>query len=194
VDGNRGSAAPRDGLDQTVAAAREGSVPAFEDLYAALAGSISGYLRSHGMADVDGLTNEVMAQVHRGLSTFEGDTAQFRAWVFTIAHHRMVDERRRTSRRPVLLSADVSGERDDQSGGDVEQEALGALADERLRSLLGALSEDQRDVLLLRVVADLSLEDVAASLGKTVGAVKSLQHRGLASLRRLLEREGSGGS
>ena len=178
-------------LEQAIAGARAGSVSAFEQLYGTLAGPVAGYLRYHGMRDVEGLTNEVMAQVHRGLGSFEGDAKRFRAWVFTIAHHRMVDERRRASRRPVLLSTEAGDEGTEQGVGDVEQEALDALADERLRSLLDALSEDQRDVLLLRIVADLSLEEAAASLGKTVGAVKSLQHRGLASLRRLLEGEGS---
>ncbi len=66
------------------------------------------------------------------------------------------------------------------------------LSDQRLRVLLDGLSPDQRDVLLLRIVADLSIEDVAATLGKRRGAVKSLQHRALATLRRQLDREQAG--
>jgi RNA polymerase sigma-70 factor (ECF subfamily) len=80
----------------------------------------------------------------------------------------------------------------DDPSGDVELEAFQALSDERLRALLGGLSIDQRAVLLLRIVADLPLDDVAQALGKTLGAVKSLQHRALASLRRSLQTQEAG--
>jgi len=65
-----------------------------------------------------------------------------------------------------------------------------ARTEDDLRALLADLPPDQRDVLLLRVVADLSIEDTAAALGKRPGAVKSLQHRAMASLRRTLGDEG----
>ena len=167
--------------------ARAGSDVAFEAVFHELSPAVAGYLRLNGAAEVDELTNEVFAQVHRGLQRFSGDWGGFRSWVFTIAHHRMVDEARRAKRRPPLAVADVA---DEAATGDVESEALDALSDERLHRLLGVLSDDQRRVLLLRVVADLPLEDAAVTLGKTVGAVKSLQHRALASLRRALEQEG----
>jgi len=169
--------------------ARAGDVPAFERIYRALAPSVAGYLRWHGVADVDALTNEVLAQVHRNLPRFSGDAAGFRSWVFTIAHHRMVDDRRAARRRPRLADAEVA---DAVAVGDAEAEALAVLGDDDLAGLLDQLSSDQRDVLLLRIVADLSLEDTAQALGKRRGAVKSLQHRALATLRRHLEREGAG--
>jgi RNA polymerase sigma factor (sigma-70 family) len=71
-------------------------------------------------------------------------------------------------------------------GGDVEAEAIARLAQERVQALLGRLSADQRDVLVLRVLADLSVDETAAVLGKSYEAVKALQRRGLASLRRAL--------
>lgn len=169
--------------------ARAGSDVAFEAVFHELAPAVAGYLRLNGVSEVDELTNEVFAQVHRGLHRFSGDWAGFRSWVFTIAHHRMVDEARRARRRPPIALAEVSEE---AATGDVESEALDALSDERLHRLLSILSDDQRQVLLLRIVADLPLEEVAVALGKTVGAVKSLQHRALASLRRALEQEGVG--
>ena len=169
--------------------ARAGSDVAFEAVFHELAPAVAGYLRLNGVSEVDELTNEVFAQVHRGLHRFSGDWAGFRSWVFTIAHHRMVDDARRARRRPPIALAEVSEE---AATGDVESEALDALSDERLHRLLSILSEDQRQVLLLRIVADLPLEEVAVALGKTVGAVKSLQHRALASLRRALEQEGVG--
>lgn len=174
-------------LARDVEQARAGSVPAFERIYRSLAPTVAGYLRWNGSVDVESLTNEVMAQVHRNLSRFTGDGAGFRSWVFTIAHHRMVDERRAHGRRPLLADGEVS---EGALVGDAEDDALAALGTGALREMLGGLSPDQRDVLLLRIVADLSLDDVAAALGKRRGAIKSLQHRALATLRRRLEREG----
>lgn len=177
---------PAEPLARDVDQARSGSVAAFERIYRSLAPSVASYLRWHGVSDVDALTNEVLAQVHRNLSRFAGDASGFRSWVFTIAHHRMVDERRALGRRPRLVDAEIT---EGAVVGDVEADAFESLSDDRLRQLLGVLSPDQRDVLLLRIVADLSLEDTAMTLGKRRGAIKSLQHRALATLRRHLERE-----
>ena len=76
--------------------------------------------------------------------------------------------------------------------GDAELDALDALSDAGCTRCSRSSSEDQRAVLLLRIVADLPLEQVAATLGKRVGAVKALQHRALASLRRTLDARGGG--
>jgi RNA polymerase sigma factor (sigma-70 family) len=176
------------GLAADVSDAREGSVRAFERIFRALAPAVASYLRWHGVSDVDGMTNEVFAQVHRKLASFSGDEQGFRSWVFTIAHHRMVDDRRRAARRPLV--ADLVAVEDSAVTGDAEEDAFAVLGDTRVRELLESLSPDQRAVLLLRIVADLPIEDVARTLGKPPGAVKALQHRGLASLRRHLEREG----
>ncbi|MFP5256432.1 MAG: RNA polymerase sigma factor [Acidimicrobiia bacterium] len=173
-------------LTRAVAEAQRGSVPAFERLYHALSPSVASYLRWNGVADVESTTNEVMAQVHRNLGRFSGDGAAFRSWVFTIAHHRMVDDRRARGRRPAVADGEIQ---ETAVIGDAELDALDLLSDHQLRALIEQLSPDQRDVVLLRIVADLSIEDVAAALGKRRGAVKSLQHRALATLRRHLERE-----
>jgi RNA polymerase sigma-70 factor (ECF subfamily) len=173
-------------LGVLLAGARTGSASAFEGIYRELAAPVASYLRWSGASDVDGLTNEVMANVHRGLPRFKGDWSAFRSWVFTIAHHRLIDARRAEHRRPVSV-AEVT---EDHAGvGDAEDDVLHRLGDERVTELLATLSSAQREVLLLRVVADLSLEDVAAALGKPIGAVKSLQHRALAALRRTLSTE-----
>ncbi len=107
--------------------------------------------------------------------------------MFTIAYRRLVDERRRGHRRPV--SSDSRQDPEDRSGGDVEADALGRLSEQRVRQLCQAVSPAQRDVLLLRLVAGLTLEQVAELLGKSTGAIKALQCRGLLTLRDLLERQ-----
>ena len=177
-----------DSFDAVLDAARANAPWAFERLYTELAPAVAGYLRMHGAADAEGLTNEVMLGVFRGLARFEGDREAFRSWVFTIAHHRLIDERRRRSRRP--QTAELDDHHRELPGGDVEREAFDGIASERVRELVAQLTDDQRAVVLLRVVGDLSVEQVARVLGKREGAVKMLQRRGLAALRELVVSEG----
>lgn len=175
-------------LDEVVVAARAGAPWAFERLYTRFAPAVAGYLRMHGAADAEGLTNEVMLGVFRGLASFEGDSAAFRSWLFTIAHRRAIDDRRRVSVRP--QTDQLFEERHERPGGDVEEEAVSDLEHDRVHALLEHLTAEQRDVVLLRVLGDLSVEETAQVLGKRPGAVKMLQRRGLAALRQVLESEG----
>ena len=160
---------------------------AVERLYADLAPAVAGYLRVQRAAEPEDLTSEVFLGVFRGLASFEGGEPQFRSWVFTIAHRRLQDERRRLARQPQLASIDPAAT---VPAGDVEREALEVLGEQWVIGLCARLSVDQRTVLLLRVVADLTAEEVARITGKSVGAVKALQRRALQSLRRKLAREG----
>jgi RNA polymerase sigma factor (sigma-70 family) len=148
---------------------------------------VAGYLRVQRAIEPEDLTSEVFLGVFSGLATFDGAEPQFRSWVFTIAHRRLLDERRRAARRPHQTTLDADPER---AGGDVEREALDSLSERWVGDVCGHLSADQRTVLLLRVVADLTVEDVARVTGKTPGAVKALQRRALGALRRKLMREG----
>lgn len=171
-----------------VDAARDGEGWAFERLFHDNARAVRGYLRLQGAREPDDVTSEVFAGAFAGLARFDGDERAFRAWLFTIAYRRLVDERRRQGRRP-MVSAVASVPTSRAMTGDAEADALRNLADERVRRLLGALPRDQRNVLLLRVVADLSIDDAASLLGKRATAVKALQRRGLAGLRRTLGRD-----
>ena len=98
----------------------------------------------------------------------------------------MIDDRRRANRQPLMQ--DDLGVEEHMGLGDVEDDAFAVLAHDRVRDLLTVLSPDQRDVVLLRIIADLSVEDVARLLDKREGAIKALQHRALAALRRHLDR------
>jgi RNA polymerase sigma factor (sigma-70 family) len=154
-------------------------------LYAELSPRVRGYLRAQGEADPDDLAGEVFVQVVRDLARFEGGEVQFRAWVMTIAHHRLVDERRRRARRPVVTASPV--EAHEEIGGDVEEEAIAMIGEQRIQEALAGLSDQQRAVLLLRVLGDLTVEQVARVIGKRPGAVKALQRRGLEVLKREME-------
>ena len=70
--------------------------------------------------------------------------------------------------------------------GDVEQEALQSLATERIRRLVEGLTGPQREVLMLRIIGGLTLNEAARVLGKPAGAVKALQRRGLAAVKRAM--------
>lgn len=168
-----------------LAAARAGAEWAWDALYRELAPPLLGYLRAGGAAEPEDVLGEVFLQIVRDLRRFEGGEDSFRAWAYTITHHRLLDARRRGARRPVASQA-VVGE--DAIGGDVEQEALAKLGDERVRRLLAGLTFEQRSVLLLRVVGDLTVEQVAPIVGRTPGAVKALQRRALVILRREITR------
>jgi RNA polymerase sigma factor (sigma-70 family) len=173
-------------LAPLVEGAKGGCPLSFERIYRLLAGQVASYLRWHRASDPDGLTNDVFAQVHRNLSSFEGDEQGFRSWLFTIAHHRMIDDRRRVNRQ--LRVQGDAGVDENVGRGDVEEDAFAVMAYDHVRDLLAVLSPDQRDVVLLRIVADLSVEEVARLLDKREGAIKALQHRALAALRRHLDR------
>ena len=166
-------------FENVLFAARAGAEWAWERIYGELAPSVAGYARAHGAADPEELTAEVFLQVVGGLDGFAGPEPAFRAWVFTIAHRRVVDELRRRSRRPVVPAEPDVLEREAGEGGDVEDEALSALDEARVREAIDALPPDQRAVLLLRILGDLTIEQIAEALGKRPGAVKALQRRAL---------------
>lgn len=171
-----------------LSAARGGADWAWTRLYDGLAGPVRGYVRSAGAAEPDDLVGEIFLQVVRDLPRFSGDDVAFRAWVFTIARHRLLDDVRARKRRPVEPSPAATFDR--SAGPDAADETLDRLDDRRLRELVRQLVPDQRDVLLLRIFGDLTVPEIAAALGKRPGAVKALQRRGLAALCRELERQG----
>lgn len=177
-----------DGFDGVLAAAQTGAPWAFERLYFDLAPHVANYVRLRGAAEPEDLTSEVFLAVFERLVTFNGGEARFRSWVFTIAHNKAADARRREARRPWREVDDTYALH--VQGGDVETEALAALQTANVRELIAELPDSQRDVLLLRIIADLTVGEVAAVLGKSPGAVKQHQRRALAHLRERVEREG----
>jgi RNA polymerase sigma factor (sigma-70 family) len=168
--------------------ARIGEEWAWRALYTEFAPALFGYLRARRADQPDDVLGEVMLQIVRDLSSFDGGRDEFRAWAFTIAHHRLLDHRRRSARRPAEPMPAPELERLGPLG-DAEEDAFRALSAERVGRLLAQLSTDQQNVILLRVLGELTSEQVARVLGKTVGAVKALQRRGLEAIKSELDRE-----
>lgn len=170
-------------FEQVLAAARLGEPWAWTELYRDLAPSVDRYLRARGLRDPDDVLAETMVSVVRGLPGFEGEEAAFRGWVYAIARNRATDALRWLARRP-SQAMDHEALASISPAGDAEEDAMRSLATDRVVELLGALTEDQREVLLLRLVAGLTVEEIAQATGRSAGAVKMLQARGIAALRR----------
>lgn len=175
-----------DHFGTTLAAARTGAEWAWRELYDDLAPVLLGYLRQHGAPDPEDLLGEVFLQVVRKLSTFEGGEDGFRSWVFTIAHHRLIDERRYRSRRPATPAPTEELEPEMVSETAAEATAIENATTHEISQLLHVLTDDQREVLILRL-AGFTIPEVADIVGRTANATKALQRRGLRSLERHLE-------
>lgn len=155
-------------------------------VYQILAPKVSAYLRARGAEDPESLTSEVFLSVIPRLPDLVGGAAGLRTLVFSVAHARAVDEARRRNRKPVHTP--YIAEIDERRAESAEATALGRVATEDLMRLMDGLAEDQRAVIMMRVLGDLTLEQTARVLGKSTGAVKQLQRRGLLALKSLLER------
>ena len=176
---------PPSAAQDTIGAARLGHSWAFQRLFDELSRPLRSFADARGAQDPDGVVNDVLAEAFRALPGFRGDEGAFRGFVFHIARRRLIDEYRRTSRR--VHSVPLPDGLDPPAAPDPMADVV---AHHRALALVDMLTADQRDVILLRVVADLSIDDTAAALDKPVSAVKALQRRALATLRRKIDQQG----
>ena len=181
---------PADEFEARLVAARSGAEWALSELYRDIHPRILRYLRAVEPSDADDLASDTWMDVARGLARFGGDEAAFRAWSFTIARRRLVDLRRRRARQ---RTAPAPPDRLAEAGsvGDAEEEAFASLGTGWAVALIAsALPPAQAEVVLLRVLGDLGVSEVAAIVGKRPGNVRVLQHRALRQLARVLEGQG----
>lgn len=166
-------------FDAIVQAGIEGEGWAFEKLFGWLAPQLTAFAAARRADDAEGITNETFLRAFANLHQFRGSPSSFRSWMFTIARNQLIDAHRASIRRPQIVSDEVP----EELVGGAEDAAFEAFGAERISGMVACLSSDQRDVILLRLVADLSLKQVAEILDKPVGAVKALQRRGLQRLQ-----------
>jgi RNA polymerase sigma factor (sigma-70 family) len=172
-------------FEVTLAAARVGHEAALERLYREHASLVLGYARANGARDPEDLTQDVFVAMVVGLQSFEGDAASFRSWLLTIAHRRLIDDLRRRGRRPVADDGEevlvgLAG------AGATDDEGLARLQARGVLDVIDSLTPDQRSVLLLRVLADLPVREIAEIVDKPVSAVKALLRRAVVSVSRRL--------
>lgn len=171
--------------DDLVEQARRGDQDALGEIYRHLAPRVLRYLAVRGADDPEALTNDVFLAVIPRIADVTGGASGTTALVFRIAHSRYVDDVRRKARRPAAVEYEM--ETDPRQTDAAETEALGNLAHEAADRLIRTLKPEHAATLSLRIVADLSLAETAAALGKSVGAVKQLQRRALESLKASIE-------
>jgi RNA polymerase sigma-70 factor (ECF subfamily) len=176
-------------FETVLAAAQRGAPWAFERIFEALSPVVAGYLRTQGASEPDDLASEVFVAVLRNVGRFMGDEPGFRSWVFTIAHRRLLDERRSLARRPATTPLSTAVEVAAHGDG-VEAAVERSMQVEWVRAVCDRLAPDQRDVMLLRLLGRLTIDEIASALGKSSEAVKALQRRGFRAIGRILEREG----
>ena len=172
-----------------LAAAQCGSEQAFSVLWRDVNPALLRYLRVVAAEHAEDVAAETWVQVVRGLPRFTGDEAAWRAWLFTTARRRMLDQVRLRKRHP-SEPLDEIGPVDIPRTADAEQLAMDNMATESAMALLSKLPEQQAEVIFLRVVAGLDTEAVADMLGRSPGAVRVAAHRGLKKLATLLSGAG----
>jgi RNA polymerase sigma-70 factor (ECF subfamily) len=156
----------------------------FTTAYHQLSPMVLGYLRSHGVDDPEAATHEVFLALYRTLDRITGGDEDVRTVTFSIAHARVVDHHRARARRPFTIAFDA--EADPRTSPSAEESASRHLGEHGIFPLVDRLGDDQRDAVLLRIVAGLSLDETAQVMDKSVGAIKQLQRRALESLRHSL--------
>jgi RNA polymerase sigma-70 factor (ECF subfamily) len=168
-----------------LAAARAGDEWAFTLLFREWNPPLIRYLRARAPAVAEDLASEVWMTAAGKLVDFQGGQAEWRAWLFTLAHRRSIDHHRQATRRrthPAPPAAFVEG----RAGDDPAQEtADGLSAQAAIDELTAKLTSQQAEVIVLRVVAGLDSAEVAEVMGRSPGWVRVTQHR---ALRRLEER------
>jgi RNA polymerase sigma-70 factor, ECF subfamily len=135
------------------------------------------------------VASEIWVQVVRGLAGFQGTEPDWRAWLFTIARRRALDERRRRSRHPVAPLTDLPGRLEPRSQ-DAAGQAMENLATAAALAAVARLPPLQGEVILLRVLAGLDTDAVARIVGRSPGAVRVAAHRGLRRLAQILATTG----
>jgi RNA polymerase sigma-70 factor, ECF subfamily len=172
-----------------LAEAQGGSEDQFAVLWRDANPALLRYLRVLAPENAEDIAAETWVYVVRGLPRFIGDEAAWRAWLFTTARRRLIDQVRLRKRHPAEPLEEISPA-EVPSTPDTAQIALDNLATEDALALLTHLPRLQADVIMLRVVAGLDTDAVAAILGKSPGNVRVMAHRGLRKLESLLSAAG----
>jgi RNA polymerase sigma-70 factor (ECF subfamily) len=167
--------------------AQRGDRAALEDLYLIHFDRIYSYLHMSvgSRHDAEDLTTQTFVKMLESIGRFQWQAVPFSAWLFRIAHNLAMDHFRSRRRwQPEEEIPEPSGIEETSA----EEQALAAIGQTGLIELIGRLSPEQRQVLTLKFVFRFSNGEAASILGKTEGAVKSLQHRALSSLQKHVTR------
>jgi RNA polymerase sigma-70 factor (ECF subfamily) len=177
-----------DHVRQLVDRAQQGDRDALEELYLIHFDRIYSYLHVTvgNKHDAEDLTTQTFLKMLESIGKFRWQSAPFSAWLFRIAHNLSMDHFRARRRwQPEEEVPEPIGSEEPSA----ELQAMQSLGRQSMLELIDKLSPEQQQVLTLKFVFNFANSDVAKILDKTEGAIKSLQHRALASLQKQLERE-----
>jgi RNA polymerase sigma-70 factor (ECF subfamily) len=178
-------------LDQLIGSVRRGDRDAIAAVYIEVAPALRGFLRRrvpHGEV-ADDLVEQTFVELIEGCERIQGDGRSLRAWLFRAARNNLYDWRKRADRRgDHELTARHAATLEDTDADPADKVAAADL-DPTLVAALEKLTDEQRDVVELRLVGGLSLAQVADITGRRVGAVKALQHRAVRRLMAVLADE-----
>jgi RNA polymerase sigma-70 factor (ECF subfamily) len=169
-------------LARLVEQAQQGKREALEELYLLHFDRIYSYLHMNvgNRHDAEDLTTQVFVKMLESIGKFRWRSAPFSAWLFRIAHNLAMDHFRANKR---WQPEEEVPEPDPGEGSAAEREALESIGRQSMLELIQKLSHEQQQVLTLKFVFNFSNAEAATILDKTEGAIKSLQHRALASLQ-----------
>ena len=177
-----------------LAAAQHRDEAAFAALWHDSQPALLRYLTVIAPDAAEDIAAETWTQVVRGLAKFRGDEQHWRAWLFTIARRRVIDQGRQQIRRPTISLETQSelalAELPALRSPDAADLALENLDTRAAITVIGRLPPLQAEVIMLRVVAGLDTELVARLLGRSPGAIRIAAHRGLHRLAGMLAEAG----
>ncbi len=170
-----------DGFAEALARAAAGDPDGFDALFRRTQPIVLRYLRSLVAREADDIASETWVSVIRDLGSFRGGEVEFRAWILTLARHRMIDTARARARRPALLvdEPDLLAQGAAADTADVALERIGTA---EALEMIASLPPDQAEAVLLRIVAGLDTARTAQLMDRSAGAVRVLTHRGLKTL------------
>jgi RNA polymerase sigma-70 factor, ECF subfamily len=192
TDGDQAVArAPREStahVRDLVGKAQQGDREALEELYLLHFDRIYSYLHMSvgNRHDAEDLTTQTFLKMLEAIGRFRWQSAPFSAWLFRIAHNLAMDHFR-ASRR--WQPEEEVPEPPDSEEASAEEAAMHSIGRQSMLELIENLSADQQQVLTLKFVFNFPNAEVATILGKTEGAIKSLQHRALVSLQKQITRD-----
>ncbi|MFN2466584.1 MAG: sigma-70 family RNA polymerase sigma factor [Gaiellaceae bacterium] len=180
-----GTPSASDDMHRLVQQAQAGEREALEELYLLHFDRIYSYLHLTvgNRQDAEDLTTQAFLRMLESIGSFKWGSAPFAAWLFRIAHNLAMDHFRTTRR---WQPTEEVPEPEHASADSAEAQALESIGQTSMLEMLETLSPDQQQVLTLKFLFSFSNGEAATILGKTDGAIKSLQHRALASLQRQL--------
>lgn len=169
--------------------AQQGNTEAFGALYERYAQTVFRYIYSHlnNQLDAEDMTEEVFFRVWQSLHRYREQGVPLLAYLFRVARNTIIDHYRRAKNKEIQFPPELDLTPDTLPG---PSEVVGArLEHQEIRQIMEKLHPEYREVLLLRFLSDLSPDETAQAMGKSEGAIRVLQHRALAALRKTLRLE-----